>query len=175
MNTLSTEINADGFGSDNKKSANQLYKESGSKLPFKVWLTQMQSEGYLNADAGDTPEQIAYDAAHYGTQATTSAPAAEKKKFDIGELTGLLGSGIGLATNIVSSVKANKEAKRQQAPDTYHPPYPVKPIIPPSGVGGVPTMVWVGIGGIVVVIGGYYAYKTFFAAGDGAAPAPAAV
>ena len=43
---MSASINADGFTG---KSANRLYKESGSKLPFKTWLQDMQSHGHLNA------------------------------------------------------------------------------------------------------------------------------
>ena len=158
----SVTINADGFATAEKKSANQLYKESGSKLPFKEWLIEMQGKGYLN----DTAEEIA-------------AKKKAKKEETMAMVGAGVSQGIGLISDIVGIIKNNKDAKKQAALDAQLNNISANDLrtTPPdasAGIGGVPMGVWYGVGGITVLLVGYFVYKNFIATPDGAVAAPAA-
>ena len=79
-------------------TANQLYKESGSSLPFKEWLKQNQSKGLLDNHEkmfnlmgvdGDTEEEVI-------EQVKTKSITAKKAKTNMGilNIVGIIGIGI---------------------------------------------------------------------------------
>ena len=76
-------------------SANKLFKESGSDLPFKEWLKREQLKGnldvhkdkFLNADGDDdTPAELTPENSILITTATKNKTAA----FIIGVVAGML-------------------------------------------------------------------------------------
>ena len=191
---MKAHINADGF--EQKKSANQLYKESGSTMSFKSWLQDQQDKGYLKADGtnanGDTPDQVAYDLKTYGYTGaapaanTTTAPPA-KKKANVDDVLGFIGKAaesgekiFGLGTSIAGAVKQAKADKNASKLDGDLSRIGKGGHKPPSESDnnnkalGVPSVVWYGVATIGVVLVGYYVYKNFVATGDGtSAPATA--
>lgn len=68
------------------KSANELYRESGSKLPFKEWLTREKEAGTfifnkkLNTKIYDMQNQKIFRSAD-GTTSTAAATKAPTVKF----------------------------------------------------------------------------------------------
>ncbi len=179
---MSTNFNADGFSGDQpKKSANQLYKESGTKKPFKDWLKDMQSDGYLNADAitPSTGVKQNYDV-EGDPNASSAAPAATKKPFDLNGLLGTLGQVAQVGAEIGMNIKNRKDQQKLENIAAHDTTFTgnkgggSEDKKPDPKTLGVSSIVWWGIGGTVVLIGGFLVYKNFFATGDGAAPAPAA-
>lgn len=154
------EINADGFAAEGfaGKSANQLYKESGSTVPFKDWLTDMQKQGYLNETGGG------------GT-----GKEKEKKKVDADKIVGAVGQGIGLVSEIVGLVKGGKDKKKQAAIDAQlsnirDADLSPAPAQASAGLGGVPMGVWYGVSGVVILVAGYFIYQNFIASTGSATP-----
>jgi len=79
-------------------TANQLYKESGSSLPFKEWLKQNQSKGLLDNHEkmfnlmgvdGDTEEEVI-------EQVKPKSITTKKAKTNMGilNIVGIIGIGI---------------------------------------------------------------------------------
>jgi hypothetical protein len=172
---MGKHIGADGF--EQKKSANQLYRESGSSLPFKVWLQTQQSEGLLlNAEGAGGGGGAATSSATASDNTPANAP---KKKASLDEIFGYIGKAaegaekiVGLGTGIADTVKKAKADKAAAAQDAN-----LNNI--PSNIGGggndkkqplgIPPVIQYSVVGIGVVLVGYFIYKNFIASGDGVA------
>jgi hypothetical protein len=177
MKENSSTINADGF---EPKSANQLYKESNSKKPFKEWLVEQQEKGMLNDVA--QPQYTPYSPLTGGAGAGATAGAGagktkEKKPVNAEAITSGIGAGINLVSDIVKMVKDNKDQKRQDKLDQQMAGIrdaDIRTPTPTASAVGVPVAVWYGVGAVTVLIVGYFVYKNFIAT-DSAAPVAAPV
>ena len=130
-------------------------------------------------DDGDTPEQIAYDAAHYGTQASTtestststpSAPSPSGGLSGIGDIASIIGGIANIGTDIGIKVKNAKSARKAggsvPVPTTKAGAYKA----PKSS--GSSTTIFIAIGAVVILGGlGYWYYSSQQAGSVAIAPA----
>ncbi len=164
----SVAINADGFG---RKTANQLYKESGSKKHFKEWLAEMTEGGFLNL-TGDEIKAAALGGAS-GAVSGGGNTDKPKSKIDSEEIRKDVGLGLGILTDLLGNLpkKGQKDSIDTQLTNIKQQDLmPLQYKDASAGFGGIPMGVWYGIMGVTVLIGGYYVYKNYIAA-DGAVPA----
>lgn len=82
-------------------SANQLYKQSGSDKPFKLWLKENQDRGILDNhdtmyNANGQEDDIVEDTSSTTTSPTKKTPTTHQAKSKMGmvSLVGLVGVGL---------------------------------------------------------------------------------